>query len=124
MDLKYKRIIMKISGEALSSSKGEPLDFAIIHRVADANYRYRPDGRAGWNHCGRRQYLERPRQRDGQDTSRPYGNAGHCNQCACIAGYFRTKRDADACADRDRDAADSRAVYTPPRDSAPRKKPG
>jgi uridylate kinase len=35
MVLKYKRIIMKISGEALSSSEGHPLDFSIIHRVAD-----------------------------------------------------------------------------------------
>jgi uridylate kinase len=32
---KYKRIIIKISGEALSSKESQPLDFNIIHHVAD-----------------------------------------------------------------------------------------
>ena len=35
MQVKYKRIIIKISGEALMSDKEQPLDFDIINNVAD-----------------------------------------------------------------------------------------
>lgn len=35
MDLKYKRVIIKISGEALMSEKSQPLDFDIVNSVAD-----------------------------------------------------------------------------------------
>ncbi len=35
MDPKYGRIIIKISGEALCSQEARPLDFGIIHSVAD-----------------------------------------------------------------------------------------
>ena len=35
MQLKYKRVIIKISGEALMSEKEQPLDFDIVGKVAD-----------------------------------------------------------------------------------------
>ncbi|MDL2237242.1 UMP kinase [Christensenellaceae bacterium OttesenSCG-928-K19] len=35
MEPKYKRVIMKISGEALCSQENRPLDFAIISNVTD-----------------------------------------------------------------------------------------
>ena len=35
MEPKYKRVIMKISGEALCSEKNHPLDFEIVGNVAD-----------------------------------------------------------------------------------------
>lgn len=34
MDPKYKRVIIKISGEALMSEKNQPIDFEIVSRVA------------------------------------------------------------------------------------------
>ena len=32
-DLKYKRILLKVSGEALAGAEGTGLDFSILHKV-------------------------------------------------------------------------------------------
>ncbi len=35
-EVKYKRILLKVSGEALAGSEGHGLDFAILHKVCDS----------------------------------------------------------------------------------------
>ena len=57
----YKRILLKISGEALAGDKHFGLDFEVIGNVCDAVEAMRGYGRSG-GHCGRRRkFLARCR---------------------------------------------------------------
>lgn len=66
---KYKRVMLKLSGEAMASDKGFGIDPEVVYRLAgeikgSQRCRYRDRCRCRW-----RQYLERAQGQPGRDGS-------------------------------------------------------
>ena len=75
---KYKRVLIKISGEALAGDKHFGLNFDVIGRVCDVIKKCSEEGCADRHRCRRRQLLARRqgrRRQDGAHARRPYGYA-------------------------------------------------
>ena len=86
---KYKRVILKISGEALAEDKHVGLDEEMLDKVALEVKQIRDMGVQVAVVVGVRQLLERAHQQQYGSLYRGlYGNAGDCNQFTGAAGRF------------------------------------
>ena len=54
----YKRVMLKISGEALSGANGFGFDFEVVGRIA-REVKTLVDGRRSWLSCWWRKHMER-----------------------------------------------------------------
>ena len=61
MRAKYKRVLLKISGEALAGTNGFGLDEHTIAHISE-NIKKIGHGCTGFNRCRRRKHLERTKQ--------------------------------------------------------------
>ena len=88
----YRRILVKLSGEALLGTTDFGIDPAVLKRIASEILESPAHGRAGRRGHRRRQHLPRrgPRPgRHGPRHRRSHGHAGHGHQCAGHAGRHR-----------------------------------
>ena len=68
---KYKRVLLKISGEALAGDKHFGLDFQVMGRVCRRHQGVRGHGRPGGRGHRRRQLLARRQKRRAATSSAP-----------------------------------------------------
>ena len=71
----YKRVLLKISGEALAGDKHTGLDFEVIGQVCDVI-----------KECLDMARCEKQRRRHGAHPGRPHGNAGHGDELPGCGG--------------------------------------
>ncbi len=91
---KYKRVLLKISGEALAGEASRGLDFNVIGEVCDVVKQVCRAGRPGGHRRGRRQLLagrQGRRRPDGARPRRPHGHAGHRHQRLAVADVLEQK---------------------------------
>ena len=62
MRAKYKRVLLKISGEALAGTNGFGLDEHTIAHISENIKENCGHGCTGFNRCRRRKHLERTKQ--------------------------------------------------------------
>ncbi len=125
-NLKYKRLLLKLSGEALMGKGAGGIDMGVVDRlardVADARQGRLPDRNRGrW-----RQYLPRARgrrQRHGPRYRRLHGHAGDRHERARIPECTATYRHRCARVVGNLDADRVRAVRRPARALSPRQRP-
>ena len=90
MEAKYKRVLLKISGEALAGSDRFGINEEMLKRVAVQIKAVRSMGSGSGCRCRRRKLLARKnKQEHGQGYSRLYGNAGNCNEFDGASGRIR-----------------------------------
>jgi uridylate kinase len=108
----YRRIVLKLSGEALAGSQGYGIDPLVLERVAAEVREVVSARRAGRDRHRRRQHLpldRRERRRHGPRRGRLHGHAGDSHQRAGPPGLAREGRAAD----RVLSAIEMRAVAEP-----------
>ena len=123
----YRRVLLKLSGEALAGSQGYGIDPDVIGRIAEEIAR---GGRASACELaivigGGNIFRGIAASARGMDraTGRLHGHARHRDQRARAAGRAREGGRAHARALRHRDARGRRAVHPPPRHPPPREGP-
>ena len=90
----YQRVLIKVSGEALSSESAVVCRETVLSTARRLKGRPRA-GRADWRGRRRRQHPAREKRGgDGAQPRRPYGHARHGDQRPCAAGRARTARRA------------------------------
>ena len=110
---KYKRVLLKISGEALAGDASRGLDFDVIGQVCDVIKQCIEHGRPGGRRGGRRQLLARAegrRRPDGAHPGRPHGDAGHQSSTALALADVLEQKGVDV---RVQTAIEMRAVAEP-----------
>ena len=88
-DIKYKRVVLKLSGEALAGEAGHGIDPPEIRKVAEEIKEVRRSRSRNRNRCRRRQHVaRRSRRSDGHGTcaSRLHRHARHGDERVGIAG--------------------------------------
>ena len=86
----YKRILIKISGEALGGGKGKGLDFEVLKEVASEIKKIVSKGVEVGIVVGGRKFLERKRRSwNWKNNFRLYGNACNNNEWTCTSRYIR-----------------------------------
>ena len=85
----YKRILIKISGEALGGEKGKGIDFVILKEVASEIKKIVSKGVEVGIVVGGRKLLERKRRSwDRKNNIRLYGNACNNNEWTSTSRYI------------------------------------
>ena len=85
----FKRILLKLSGEALAGDKGFGVETSRIHAIAGEIKDVHDLGVEIAPGCGRRQFFPwrgRAGARHGPRLRRPHGHAGHGDQLSGLAG--------------------------------------
>ena len=118
-DLKYRRVLLKLSGEALMGERDYGLDPDDRRRASPPRSKsVHASGRRDLPRHRRRQHLPRPVRRGGRHGARHgrlHGHAGDRHQFAGHAERAGAPRRRDPRAVGDLDAGGVRALYPPPR---------
>ena len=104
---KYKRVVLKLSGEALAGQHGNSIDPSVISSIAEqikevVELNVEVAIVVGAEHMARHR---RQRERHGPDNGRLYGNVGHGYERLGFARRFRERWRPDARTIFDRNAA-------------------
>lgn len=87
MNLKYKRVLLKLSGESLSGKIGHGIDFDTVVKICEPIKKIVDMGCEVAIVVGGRQLLARQKQRQhGPYPCRPHGHVGYGHQCARRGG--------------------------------------
>ena len=119
MQPKYKRILLKLSGEALAGRQGFGLDQDVIAGVVDQIVEVHSLGVEVGLVIGRRKFLAgEAGHQDGPHHRRPHGHARHRDEFPGDDGRHRTARRAGAGADGAEHGLARRAVHPAQGDTA------
>ena len=122
----FKRILLKLSGEALAANQGFGVETARIHEVAAELADVHKLGVQTGHRRGWRKFFSRrgaAGQGHGPRFRRSHGHAGHCDQCAGAAGCAGEAGRLHARAVGDRDEPGGGAFHPAARHSASGKGP-
>ena len=113
----YKRILLKLSGEALAADQGFGVDNARIHEIAAEipEVHHLASKSPSLSAAETSSAASPSRPRHGPGLRRSHGHAGHRHQCSCPAGRAGKAGRSHPRHDRHRDEPGRRAFYPSPR---------